>query len=151
MRVPAGVNPAESGAGHFRPAMIAGADAEGRSYDVIFDNTETTSGRGGGGDETQYGGEEEDDEEDGVRADRIVSLSLAPCVSCAARLNLARCRFKGGRHTEVRGSFSLFRAHEFEEGALDMQEMTRSSPGSRQPSSPWRACWTSRARHAELQ
>lgn len=64
-------------------------DNKGRrvSYDVIYDESDADG----------------KDEEDGVEADRVVSVAdISPCVSCAARLNLARCLFKVSLHLEVR-------------------------------------------------
>lgn len=79
------------GAYRYRPAMISEAEeGEGRepaSYGVIYDEEDGEDG----------------DEEDEVTADRITAAPrAAPCVSCAARLNLARCRYKEARHPEVR-------------------------------------------------
>lgn len=81
----------------YRSGMVSDAEDDGRSYDVIYDETNPN------GDGVRMGGsDEEEDEEDGVAAERIVTVSLYPCVSCATRLNLARCSFRRGRHAEVR-------------------------------------------------
>lgn len=83
----------------YRSGMVSDAEDDGRSYDVIYDETDAS----GNGDGVRIGGpDEEEDEEDGVAAERVVTVSLSPCVSCAARLNLARCSFRSGGHAEVR-------------------------------------------------
>lgn len=83
----------------YRTGMVSDAEDDGRSYDVIYDETDPN----GSGDGVGMGGpDEEEDEEDGVAAERVVTVSLSPCVSCAARLNLARCSFRNGGHAEVR-------------------------------------------------
>lgn len=90
--------------------MVADADADGRSFDVIYDSKCEVSGKAGGGDHTTVTAAERDEdemeeecsEEDGVAEERVLSVSVAPCVSCATRLNLARCWFKGDRHPEVK-------------------------------------------------
>lgn len=76
--------------------MVSDAEDDSRSYDVIYDETDL-NGNGDG-----VGADEEEDEEDGVAAERVVAVSLSPCVSCAARLNLARCSFRKGEHAKVR-------------------------------------------------
>lgn len=83
----------------FRSGMIADADDNGGSptYDVIYDEAENTADQQGAG-----AGQEEEDEEDGVAADRVLGVPASLCVWCAARLNLARCSFRRGRHAEVR-------------------------------------------------
>lgn len=88
------------------------ADVDGQSFDVIYDSKcEVSNKAGGGGDDTtataaaerdEDAVKEECTEEDGVAADRVLSVSVAPCVSCATRLNIARCWFKGDRHPEVK-------------------------------------------------
>ena len=86
-------------ASRYRSGMVSDAEDDGRSYDVIYDETDPS----GNGDGVRMGGpDEEEDEEDGVAAERVVTVSLSPCVSCAARLNLARCSFRNGGHAEVR-------------------------------------------------
>lgn len=65
------------------------------SYDVIYDESDADG----------------EDEEDGVVANRVVSVAVtSPCVSCAARLNLARCLFKVPLHSEVRVRECMFRS-----------------------------------------
>lgn len=81
----------------YRPGMVSDASSEDGltkttttspvTYDVIYDEND----------------DDGEDEEDGIEADRVVPVSdTAPCVSCAARLNLARCMFRTSRHAEVR-------------------------------------------------
>lgn len=56
------------------------------SYDVIYDESDADG----------------EDEEDGVTGDRVVGAPrVSPGVSCAARLNLARCLFKASMYSEV--------------------------------------------------
>ena len=80
----------------YRSGMVSDAEDDGRSYDVIYDKTDL-NGNGDG-----VGADEEEDEEDGLAAERVLTVSISPCVSCAARLNLARCSFRKGEHAEVR-------------------------------------------------
>ncbi|CAM9472260.1 unnamed protein product [Laminaria digitata] len=82
----------------YRSGMVSDAEDDGRSYDVIYDETDPNANGDGVG---MGGADEEEDEEDGVAATRVVTVSLSPCVSCAARLNLARCSFRKGEHAEV--------------------------------------------------
>lgn len=77
----------------YRPGIISDASDDNDNgapltYDIIFDERDADG----------------DDEEDGVTAEWIVTLPISPCLSCAARLNLARCSFKVSRHQEVRYS-----------------------------------------------
>lgn len=82
----------------YRSGMVSDANDEGKSFDIIYDDTTFDAvGSGAVG--------EEDDEEDGVAADRVVATSISPSLSCAARLNLARCAYRGGRHAEVQWKF----------------------------------------------
>lgn len=83
----------------YRAGMISDANDDGGgslTYDVIYDEAETAN------DQQGAAGQEEEDEEDGVAADRVLGVPASPCVWCAARLNLARCSFRRGRHSEVR-------------------------------------------------
>ncbi|CAN0377665.1 unnamed protein product [Ectocarpus sp. 12 AP-2014] len=85
----------------YRSGMVSDAnedDGPCPTYDVIYDETVKSTA---GGNEEQQEEEEEDDEEDGVSLDRVLGVPLSPCVWCAARLNLARCSFRRGRHEEV--------------------------------------------------
>lgn len=74
----------------YRGATVSDVDHGGAddrpSLDVIYDDDS----------------EDGEDEENGVGTERVVTLSMSPCVSCAARLNLGRCYFKEARHPEVR-------------------------------------------------
>lgn len=80
--------------------MVSDSNDDGRvSYDVIYD--ENSPSRKANEDLDAAAEEEDDDEEDGVEADRVVPVSISPCLSCAARLNLARCWFRKGKHNEV--------------------------------------------------
>ena len=82
----------------YRAGMISDANDDGGNssptYDVIYDEAEPPA--------DQAAAELEEDEEDGVAADRVLGVPASPCVWCAARLNLARCSFRRGRHAEVR-------------------------------------------------
>eukprot|EP00903_Cladosiphon_okamuranus_P008218 g7911.t1 len=84
----------------FRSGIISDADDNGGSptFDVIYDEAENNADQQGAGTGREA---EEEDEEDGVAADRVLGVPASPCVWCAARLNLARCSFRGGRHAEV--------------------------------------------------
>lgn len=87
----------------YRSGMVSDAnDGDGpqASYDVIYD--EVTANKTGGKGEMEGEEEEEEDEEDGVSAERVLGVPASPSIWCAARLNLARCSFRGGRHNEVR-------------------------------------------------
>lgn len=92
---------AAGSATRYRPGMISDANDDGDgggspTYDVIYDEAEHSTDQQGAEQE------EEEDEEDGVAADRVLGVPASPCVWCAARLNLARCSFRRGRHAEVR-------------------------------------------------
>ncbi|CAM9593347.1 unnamed protein product [Scytosiphon promiscuus] len=84
----------------YRSGMISDAnndDGPRATYDVIYDEDDAkTGGRG-----EMQGDEEDEDEEDGVSAERVLGVPACPSIWCAARLNLARCSFRGGRHSEV--------------------------------------------------
>lgn len=76
----------------YRSGIISDVNDDGGgalSYDVIYDEAESNTDP------------QEEDEEDGVAADRVLGVPTSPCVWCAARLNLARCSFRRGRHAEV--------------------------------------------------
>lgn len=76
----------------YAAGMVSDTNDDGASYDVIYDESDLKN---------DPNGDTEDDEENGVEAGRVVSMSLSPLVSCAARLNLARCCFRAARHAEV--------------------------------------------------
>ncbi|CAN0461177.1 unnamed protein product [Ectocarpus sp. 12 AP-2014] len=93
--------PTGATATRYRSGMVSDAnedDGPCLTYDVIYDETVKSTA---GGNEEQQEEEEEDDEEDGISPDRVLGVPLSPCVWCAARLNLARCSFRRGRHEEV--------------------------------------------------
>lgn len=72
----------------YRSAMVSDATHEGviPTYGIIYDEED----------------DEGEDEEDGVTGERVATMPRgAPCVACAARLNLARCKFKESKHAEV--------------------------------------------------
>lgn len=87
---------ADTATTRYRPGMVSdannGGEPQATTYDVIYDEA----------DERQKG-EEDEDEEDIVSAERVLGVPASPSTWCAARLNLARCSFRGGRHNEVRG------------------------------------------------
>ena len=86
----------------YRSGMISDAndgddDGDCPTYDVIYDEADNNNAA----DQQGQGREEEEDEEDGVAADRVLGVPASPSVWCAARLNLARCSFRRGKHSEV--------------------------------------------------
>lgn len=89
----------------YRSGMVSDANDDGGplSYDIIYDEADITT-TNTTTDQQEAGEQQEEDEEDGVAADRVLGVPASPCVWCAARLNLARCSFRRGRHSEVRGS-----------------------------------------------